>query len=89
MSGSLGFCASLAFLLGGCLTYTPQELSALPGDRLCEMQLYSRINLSEQSKALLQDELAKRSENCQKYVAQLEREREQERERRMYELNGP
>ncbi len=81
------FAASLT--LGGCLTYTPQELSALPGDRLCEMQLYSRVNLSDRSKVLLQDELAKRNEDCRKYVAQLERERAQERERAMYELSGP
>lgn len=53
------------------------------------MQLYSRVNLSDPSKALLQDELTKRKEDCRKYVAQLERERAEDRERRMYELNGP
>ena len=85
----LFFASAGLVLLSGCITYNAQELSAMPGDRLCEMQLYSRVNLKNETKALLQSELRKRNEDCRQYVAQLERERANERERRMYELNGP
>ncbi len=61
----------------------------MPGDRLCEMQLFSRVNLNNETKAHVQDELRKRNEDCDRYVAQLNEERAQERERRMYELSGP
>jgi hypothetical protein len=75
--------------MGGCLSVSPQELSAMPSVKLCEMQLYSRINLGNESKARLQDELRKRNEDCRQYVAQLEKERAEERETAMYNLTGP
>jgi hypothetical protein len=80
---------SLILPVGGCLTYSTQELSAMSGVRLCEMQLYSRVNLKDDAKRLLQDELRKRNEDCRKYVAQLEQERAEERETAMYNLTAP
>jgi len=83
--------AALAFtvFLGGCITYTPQELSAMPGLQLCEMQLYSRVNLKDETKRLVQNELSRRKEDCRKYVPEIEADREWEREQAMYCCTGP
>jgi hypothetical protein len=80
---------SLALAVGGCITYSPQELTAMSSVRLCEMQLYSRVNLNNDTKARLQDELRKRNEDCRQYVAQLEKQRADDRETAMYNLTGP
>jgi len=61
----------------------------MPAINLCEMQLYSRVNLNNETKARLQDELKRRNEDCRQYVAQLEKERADERETAMYNLSGP
>jgi hypothetical protein len=81
--------AGLALLSAGCLTYSPQELTGMPGVQLCEMQLYSRVNLNNETKARLQDELKKRNEDCRQYVAQLEKKRADDREEAMNHLTGP
>ncbi len=81
--------APVALLCAGCITYTPQELAAMPGLELCEMQLYSRVNLDNETKARLQDELKKRNEDCRQYVAELEKQRAEDIETRMYLRTGP
>jgi hypothetical protein len=81
--------AGLVLLSTGCLTYSPQQLSAMPAMQLCEMQLYSRVNLNNETKGRLQDELKKRNEDCRQYVAGLEKQRADDRETAMYLRNGP
>jgi len=61
----------------------------MPPVRLCEMQLYSRVNLEDKTRHLLQDELRKRNEDCRKYVPEIEAERAWEREQAMYCCTGP
>ena len=80
---------ALALFLGGCITYTPQELSGMPAVKLCEMQLYSRVNLKDETKRLLQDELKRRNEDCSRHVPELEAERAWERETAMYCCTSP
>lgn len=81
--------SSLPLFVAGCITYTPQELSAMPPLKLCEMQLYSRVNLKDETKRLLQTELSRRNEDCRKYVPEIEAERAYERETAMYCCTSP
>jgi hypothetical protein len=74
----------VVLLFGGCITYSPQELSAMPDISLCELQLYSLVNLEEGTKRGLQDELSRRKADCRAYVTQLEAERAEKRARAMY-----
>ena len=74
---------SVVLLLGGCITYAPQELSAMPDMKLCELQMYSLVNLEEGTKHRLHDELTKRNTDCRPYIAQLDAERADRRARAM------
>ena len=48
----------------GCMTYAPQQLSAMSSYELCETELVYRVNLSKDSRQLLRTELERRKEDC-------------------------
>lgn len=81
--------AALAAALPGCITYTPREVSAMSAYDLCEAQLYSRVNLTAETKALVAKEIRQRNEDCAKQVPAIEAEREFQVYDAMYGRSGP
>ena len=78
-----------AALLAGCITYTPQQVARMPAYDLCEAQLYSRVNLTAETRTRVNEEIARRRENCSAQVPLIEADRAAETEQHMYENSGP
>jgi hypothetical protein len=71
----LSFCITAAALLGGCLTYSPQKVSAMSTVDLCELREVQGPNLTEESRRLLQDEVRRRNDDCRNHVAEVAQRR--------------
>jgi hypothetical protein len=54
----------LTMLAGGCVSYAPGELAAISDYELCKIEAVQRPNLSAASRSALENELARRKENC-------------------------
>lgn len=75
--------------LTGCITYSPGQVAAMSAYDLCEAQLYSRVNLTTETRALVSDEIRKRNEDCARQVPAIEADREFQVYDAMYGRSGP
>ena len=65
-------CALVAALaLGGCVSYSPSQLSGMNTVDLCELGQMQGPNLSAETRSAMQGELSRRGESCSKYSAVL------------------
>lgn len=85
---------TIAFALGclviaGCISYTPQELSAMSAYRLCELETVYRMNLTDEAKDRLRNELKQRKEDCSAHLPAIQAQREWDFERAVYGNQSP
>ena len=71
-------------LVGGCVSYSPAQLSQLSTVELCELRDTQGFNLSANSKADMRNELQRRNEDCASHRAVLAQRREAALYREMY-----
>jgi hypothetical protein len=71
-------------LFGGCVSYSPAQLSQLSAVELSELRDTQGFNLSTNSKAAMRNKLERRSEQCATYQAVLAQRREAALYREMY-----
>ena len=63
--------ASVALALGGCVTYSPSQLSAMSTVDLCELQNMQGPNLSPETRQAMQGELQRRNDNCRNHAVEV------------------
>lgn len=80
---------ALGAALAGCISYSPREVSALSAYDLCEAHLYSRVNLTADTRALVSEEIRRRNEDCARQVPAIEADRDFELYDAMYGQSGP
>jgi hypothetical protein len=82
---------ALAFAgpITGCISYSPAQVSAMSAYDLCEAQLYSRINLSSETREQVSNEIRKRNEDCSRQVPAIEANRADQAYDAMYGRSGP
>lgn len=80
---------ALAAAATGCVSYAPREVGAMSAYELCESHLYSRMNLTGETRARVSDELARRKEDCRQQVPLIEAQRDAELDDWMYINSGP
>lgn len=78
-----------ALAMAGCLSYSPQQYSAMTAYDLCELEHYQRINLSAAAKAALADELKRRNESCRGVLPQIAQDHADDDYDRMYNRQSP
>jgi hypothetical protein len=64
-----------AALLGGCMTYSPQNISAMSAVDLCELREVQAYNLSQQSRSSIDDEVRRRNDDCRNHAAEVAKRR--------------
>jgi hypothetical protein len=62
---------TLAALVGGCVSYSPAQLSAMSAVDICETENMQRFNLSPQTKQAIQSELQRRNDNCRNHAVEV------------------
>jgi hypothetical protein len=62
---------ALAALVGGCVSYSPAQLSAMSAVDICETENMQRFNLSPQTKQAIQSELQRRNDNCRNHAVEV------------------
>ena len=62
---------ALAALLGGCVSYSPAQLSAMSTVDMCELEYMQRPNLSSETKQAMQSELQRRKDSCGNHAAEV------------------
>jgi hypothetical protein len=67
-----------AMALGGCISLSPSQVSAMSAYEICEMQVNQGPNISEASRGLLASELGRRKETCAPHFAGIQRQRDQQ-----------
>ena len=84
-------CAVIFFPLGlqGCLTYGPQELSAMSTLDLCERQIAYRAHLPEASSRAVQGEVQRRDLDCGNQAEAIQARRADDLYDRMYRNQSP
>ena len=82
-----GFAAAL--LLGGCVTYSPAQLSAMQTVDLCETIDVQSYNLSPDTRGAVQSELSRRNESCSKYSDVVAQRRQDFLDRETYGKQSP
>jgi hypothetical protein len=88
VSLSWGACAA-ALLLGGCASYSPSQVSAMPTADICEMIDVQSYNLSPAARSAIQGELSRRGESCSKYGEVVAQRRQDFLDRETYGKNSP
>jgi hypothetical protein len=68
--GTTAFAGALA--LSGCVTYGPQQLSAMSSYQLCELDAVQRVNLAPATREQLAAELARRNEDCRAHLPKIQ-----------------
>ena len=58
-------------LLGGCVTYSQSQLSAMSAVDICELQNMQGPNLTPESKQAIQAELQRRNDNCRNHSVEV------------------
>jgi hypothetical protein len=84
----LAACAA-ALLLGGCVSYSPAQLSAMQTVDLCETIDVQSYNLSPDARSGIQGELARRNESCAKYGEAVAQRRQDFLDRETYGKQSP
>ena len=83
--GALAFAVPIT----GCISYSPAQVSAMSAYDLCEAQLYSRVNLSSETREQVSNEIRKRNEDCSRQVPAIEANRADQAYDAMYGRSGP
>ena len=78
-----------AAALSGCLSYSPQQFSAMSSYDLCDLQHYQRMNFTAAGRAALDAELKRRNESCRGLIAQIERDHADDEYDRMNNRQSP
>lgn len=87
---ALAFTAlALGALLPGCISYSQPQVGAMSAYDLCEAQLYSRINLTTETRSRVSAEIQRRKEDCSRQVPAIEADRMARLEDDMYLNSGP
>ena len=81
-------CAAV-LLLGGCVSYSPAQLSAMQTVDLCETIDVQSYNLTSESRTALQSELSRRNESCALHSAAVEQRRRDFLDRETYGKQSP
>ena len=75
LARSTGSLFALAALLGGCVTLSASELSAMSTVDLCEYQYVQGRNLTDDARRALQGELQRRKGDCLNHAAEVAQRR--------------
>ena len=81
--------AAAAILLGGCVSYSPSQLSAMQTVDICETIDVQGYNLTPQTRSALQSELQRRSESCSSHSAAVAQRRQDFLDRETYGKASP
>jgi hypothetical protein len=71
-------------LITGCVSYSQARVSTMATVDLCELRAVQGVNLSDETKRIMQGELQRRNESCTQYSAALAERREAFMYREMY-----
>lgn len=63
-------------LLGGCVTYSPGELSAMSAVDICQIKDVQGANLTPETRRAMHDELQRRKTDCRAHAAEVAERRE-------------
>ena len=85
----LPFLIGAAAVLGGCAIYNPQNIAAMSTVDLCEIREVQGRNLTQQSRRAIDDEIARRKDNCSNHVAEVSQRREAFLYQEMYGKQSP
>jgi hypothetical protein len=77
------------FVLNGCLSYSPPQLSAMSTLDLCEQHTVYRVNLSEAARQQVAAELARRQTDCSRERSAIQARRAEDLYDRMYRTQSP
>lgn len=76
-------------LTAACVSYTPQEMTAMSGMRLCELETVYRTSLSAEARQRVRAEIARRNEDCGKHAAAIKAQLDQDLHDAMYHHTSP
>jgi hypothetical protein len=62
---------ALVALVGGCVNYSPAQLSAMSTVDICETEYMQGRNLSPEARQAIQSELQRRNDNCGKHATEV------------------
>ena len=60
-----------AALLGGCVTYSQNELASMSAADLCEVQSRQGRNLAPEARKAIDSELQRRNDNCGNHAGEV------------------
>ena len=89
MKMRLPLCLCLVAAISGCITYAPQEARALSTYSICETEVNQGPNLAEDTRRLLQAELARRKESCGPHAPAINAARQREFYDQVYGNQSP
>ena len=69
LAGAVSLAA--AALLGGCVSYSPAQLSAMSTVDMCEMEYMQGRNLSAETKQAIRSELQRRNDTCGNHATEV------------------
>ena len=75
---------SLSAALGGCVSYSPAQISAMPTVDLCELADVQGRNMNADTRRALESELQRRNDNCGNHAAAVAERREAFLDREVY-----
>ena len=58
-------------LVGGCVNYSPAQLSAMSTVDICETEYMQGRNLSAEARQAIQSELQRRNDNCRNHAVEV------------------
>ena len=88
LSLATGACAA-AFVLGGCVTYSASQLSAMQTVDICETIDVQAYNLTPETRSAMESELSRRNDSCSKYAAVVAQRRQHSLDYEMYGKQSP
>jgi outer membrane murein-binding lipoprotein Lpp len=71
-------------MVTGCVSYSQARISNMATVDMCELSVVQGVNLSEETKRIMQSELQRRNESCTQYTAVLAERRAAFMYREMY-----
>jgi hypothetical protein len=74
----------LAALVGGCVNYTPAQLSGMSTVDICETEHMQGRNLSPAARQAIQSELQRRNDNCGNHAVEVAQRYDSFMQREMY-----
>ena len=83
------YVSAAALLLGGCVTYSPAQLSSMSPVDLCEILDVQSYNLSPESRGAIHGELQRRNESCSTHATVVAQRRRDFLDREMYGKESP